>query len=79
MARQSDTALQILVVARSLLGDVAAHGEQVPAGRCQFSLRAVKTKLESVKIQIEQTKISRDFRNSAPALVISYLQKKLTF
>lgn len=40
--RQGDTALQVLVVAKSLLGDVAACGEQDPAGRCQFSLRAVR-------------------------------------
>lgn len=40
--RQCDTALQVLVVAESLLGDAAAHGEQVPAGRHQFILRAVR-------------------------------------
>ena len=41
VVRQSDAALQVLAVAKSLLEDVAARGEQVPAGRCQFSLRAV--------------------------------------
>ena len=40
--RPSDTALQVLVVATSLLGDVAARREQVPAGRRQFSLIAVR-------------------------------------
>ena len=42
VVRPSDTALQILVIATALLGDVAACGEQVPAGRRQFSLRAVR-------------------------------------
>lgn len=64
VVRQSDTALQVLVVAKSLLGDVAAHREQVPARRCQFSLRAVRL---SRHLLIKQMKNSRDFRSSTPA------------
>lgn len=56
MARQSDTALQVLVVAKSLLGDVAVHGEQVPAGRGQFSLRAVRLSWNLLKFKSSNQK-----------------------
>lgn len=41
VVRQSDTALQVLIVAK-YLGDVAAHREEIPAGTCHVSLKAVR-------------------------------------